>query len=260
MSEYTKMVEHMECDLYCQLPPKQIVEHCMSMTLIDMKADGCDGPALEAGCGAVWMASHARIFQYAPIVSGDYLTYRTFPRVIEGNRYIYYVEISRGDELVVRFDSSYIPVDKVGRHVLRLSQVEPLWKTPSRTAESRNLRRLRPDVEFTPCGSDTVRCSDCDSNGHMTSGAYFSLACDALGLWESPTPRYIRMIQLDYSSEVRPGTLLEFSRGEVNGLQYLRGVKPDGTPAFTAAVIFVSNTSRLSPAPAAGYNDSGDRK
>ncbi len=238
MSEFTKMVENMECDLYRQLPPKQILEHCMSMTLVDMKADGCDGPALERGLGAVWMASHARIFQYAPIVSGDYLTYRTFPRVIEGNRYIYYVEIRRGDELVVRFDSSYIPVDKKARRVLRIAQVEPLWKTPSRTAESRNLRRLHPDCEFAPCGSDAVRWSDCDVNGHMTSGAYLSMACDALGFWESERPRYIRMLQVDFCSEVRPGTQLSFFRGEVNGLQYLRGVKPDGTVAFIAAAVF----------------------
>ena len=63
MSEYTKLVENMECDIYHLLPPKQILEHCMSMTLIDMKADGCDGEALEKRLGAVWMASHARIFQ-----------------------------------------------------------------------------------------------------------------------------------------------------------------------------------------------------
>lgn len=210
----------------------------MSMTLIDMKADGCDGPALERGLGAVWMASHARIFQYAPIASGDFVTYRTFPRVIEGNRYIYYVEILRGDTLVVRFDASYIPVDKTARHVLRIAQVEPLWKTPSRTAVSRNLHRLRPACAFSPCGSDTVRWSDCDCNGHMTSGAYMSMACDALGYWESETPHYLRMLQLDFCSEVRPGTLLHFERGEDFGLQYLRGVKPDGTVAFVAALVY----------------------
>jgi len=238
MSEYTKMVENMECDLFHLLPPKQILEHCMSMTLIDMKADGCDGDALEAALGAVWMASHARIFQYSPIRSGDYLTYRTFPRVIEGNRYIYYVEIYRGDELVVRFDASYIPVDKVQRRVLRIAQVEPLWKTPSREAESRRLGRLRPDVDFVPCGGDSVRYSDCDMNGHMTSGAYMALVCDKVGLWESEKPRYMRMIQLDFSSEVRPGTRLEFTRGEKNGLIYLRGTKPDGVLAFTAACVY----------------------
>lgn len=238
MSEYTKLVETMECDLYRQLPPKQVLEHCMSMTLIDMKADGCDGPALEAGCGAVWMASHARFFQYAPIVPGDLLTFRTFPRVIEGNRYIYYVEVFRGDKMVVRFDSSYIPVHKTERRVLRIAQVEPLWKTPSRTAVSRNLGRLRPDCAFSPCGSAVVRFSDCDINGHMTSGAYFSLVCDALGFWEGEKPRYMRMIQLDFSSEVYPGTPLQFYRGEVNGLLYLRGEKPDGIVAFTAAAVF----------------------
>ena len=211
----------------------------MSMTLIDMKADGCDGDAL-AGLGAVWMASHARLFQYAPIVPGDFLTYRTFPRVIEGNRYIYYVEVYRGDALIARYDASYIPVDKAARHVLRIDQVEPLWKGPSRAAPSRNLHRLRPDVELSPCGGDTVRFSDCDINGHMTSGAYFAMVCDRVGYWEQPAehPRYMRMIQLDFSSEVLPGTRLEFSRGEVNGLHYLRGTKPDGTVAFTAACVY----------------------
>ncbi len=238
MSEYTKMVETMECDRFRYLPPKQIVEHCMSMTLIDMEADGCDGPALERGCGAVWMASHVRFYQFAPLVPGDFLTYRTFPRVIEGNRYIYYVEVFRGDQMVVRFDSSYIPVDKTARHVLRISQVEPLWKTPSRTARSRNLRRLRPAVDFVPCGGDSVRYSDCDINGHMTSGAYLSLACDGLRFWESTAPRFMQMIQLDFASEVLPGTRLRYERGEGEGVQYLRGVKPDGTVAFTAACIF----------------------
>ena len=89
-----------------------------------------------------------------------------------------------------------------------------------------------------PCGGDTVRFSDCDINGHMTSGAYMALACDALGLWEGDTPRYIRMIQLDFSSEVKPGTPLDFSRGEEFGLLYLRGTKPDGVVAFTAACVY----------------------
>ena len=238
MSEYTKIVETMECDLYRQLPPKQVLEHCISMTLIDMKADGCDGPALERGCGAVWMTSHMRFYQFSPIVPGDMLTYRTFPRVIEGNRYIYYVEIYRDGEMVIRFDTSYIPVDKAARHVIRLAQVEPLWKTPARTAASRNLRRLRPDCEFVPCGGDTVRRSDCDINGHMTSGAYLSLVCDGIGFWLSDTPRFMQMIQLDFSSEVLPGTYLRYERGEAGGTRYLRGVKPDGKTAFTAACIF----------------------
>ena len=238
MSEYTKLVETMECDLFRQLPPRQVLEHCISMTLLDMKADGCDGPALERGCGAVWMTSHTRFYQFSPIVPGAMITYRTFPRVIEGNRYIYYVELRRGDELVVRFDASYIPVDKAERHVLRISQVEPLWKTPSREAKSRNLRRLRPDVEFVPCGGDTVRYSDCDTNGHMTSGAYLSLACDGLGFWESGEKRTMQMIQLDFASEVRPGTALRYERGEAGGVRYLRGVKPDGKVAFVAAAIF----------------------
>ena len=55
---------------------------------------------------------------------------------------------------------------------------------------------------------------------------------------ESEKPRYIRMLQLDFCSEVKPGTLLEFSRGEEFGLLYLRGTKPDGTVAFIAACVY----------------------
>ena len=46
------------------------------------------------------------------------------------------------------------------------------------------------------------------------------------------------MIQLDFASEVRPGTALRYERGEAVGVRYLRGVKPDGKIAFVAAAIF----------------------
>jgi len=238
MSEYTKIVETMECDCYFQLPPKQILEHCLSLTLMDMIADGAGRATLEAKLGAVWMISHMRYYQFCPIGPGDMLTYRTFPRVVEGNRYIYYVEIFLGDTLAIRFDTSYIPVYKAERRVVRLNLLDPLWRTPARTAESRNLRRLRPDCSFVPCGSDTVRLSDCDANGHMTSGAYLSLACNALDFWAGETPRYMQMMQVDFISEVRPGTELHFERGEKDGVRYLRGLKPDGTVAFAVAARF----------------------
>ncbi len=238
MSEYIKIVEMMECDRFCQLPPKQILEHCLSVTVTDAERDGCGRAAIYKACGAVWMISHMRIVQYAPIGPYEELVYRTFPRVVDGNRYIYYVEIYRGSECVVRFDTSYIPVDKAQRRIVRLSQLEPLWKTPARTADSPALHSLRPACDFTPCGSDTVRLSDCDTNGHMTSGAYLSLACNAVGFWESETPRLMRMMQVDFSREVLPGTLLSFERGEADGICYIRGIKPDGKVAFTAACEF----------------------
>ena len=238
MSEYTRIVGTMECDYFRQLPPKRILERCLDVTLTDQHRDGCGLAELEASFDAVWMISHMRIEQSAPIAPDDELTFRTYPRVEGRSCYYYDVDILRDGREIAQFECSYIAVARVERHILRPSQLAPLWKTPPRAAISAPLQRLRPDCEFLPCGSDEVRLSDCDKNHHMTSGAYLSMICDAAGYWSSDAPRLMRYIQVDFSSEVRPGTILRFLRGEADGIRYIRGVKPDDKIAFTAACEF----------------------
>ena len=149
------------------------------------------------------------------------------------------MEAWRGEELVIRFDTSYIAVHNEKRKVVKIEDVEALWPSPPRRAVTKYLRRLRPNCEFTDCGSDTVRLSDCDCNHHLTSGAYLAYACNALDFWGADDERrYMKMMQLDYSSEVLPGTTITYQRGEENGVKYVRGIKPDGVVAFTAACIW----------------------
>ena len=238
MAEYIQRVEIMECDYYYQLPPKQLLEHCLSLTLLDMRQDGCGPEAILERLNAVWMISHMRYTQSAPIMHDDLLTYRSFPRTTERGRYRQHVDILRDGKKLVDFDTSYIPVHREARHILRLNQLEPMWTVPPEACDAPPLLSIRPECEFVPCGGDTVRLSDCDKNHHMTSGAYLSMVCNALDFWESESPRYMRFMQVDFSSEVRPGTALEFFRGESWFLHYVRGVKPDGKIAFTAACEF----------------------
>lgn len=238
MSEYSRSVEVMECDFNRHMPPSQILSHCLSITQIDIVRDGCAREILLRELGAVWMISNMRIYQYDNLRPGDMITYRTFPRVIEKNKYIYYVEIYRDGELVIRFDTCYIPVHFEKRKIVPLTEVEPLWNTPPRNAVSRCLTRVRPSCGFTPCGSDTVRLSDCDSNGHMTSAAYLDMACNVLDFWNGDRERLMKMMQVDFHSEVRPGTQISFRIGEEGATRYMQGVKPDGAVAFTASCIF----------------------
>lgn len=238
MAEYTQRVEIMECDYFYQLPPKQLLEHCLSLTLLDIRRAGCGPEAILERLNAVWMISHMRYTQTAPIWHDDLLTYRSAPLCTERGRYRQHVDILRDGEKLVDFDTAYIPVHREARHILRLSQLEPMWTVPVPACDAPPLLSLRPDCGFVPCGSDTVRLSDCDKNHHMTSGAYLSLVCNALDFWAGETPRFMRFMQVDFSSEVRPGTQLAFSRGEADGLCYVRGSKPDGKAAFTAACVF----------------------
>ena len=238
LQDIIRTIEIMECDYHRTLPPKQVLEHTMSAILEAMRADGGDKDSLYQACGAVWMITHMRFYQSRIIFPGDQLRFHVGPRMIESGRYLFHADVFREDELVIRYDCSFVPVYKVERHIVRLSQVESIWKTPPETMEEKQLHRLRTPCEFFPCGSDSVRMSDCDINHHLTSSAYLALACDAVGYWEGPPERYMKMMQIDYTSEVLPGTLLTFERGEADGAKYVRGVKPDGKIAFTAECRF----------------------
>ena len=238
MSDHIKRVELMECDYYRRFPSKLLLEYSMGFIMDDITPIGGGTENLYRQCGAVWMLSHSRILQEEDIFPYDVLCFRVHRRVVEGARYVFLIDILREDRPIARLDCSFIPVDKQARRVVRLEQVEKIWTEPPRTAESKHLQRMRPKCAFYPCGEDTVRYSDCDWNGHMTSGAYVALACNMAGFWGAQEPRRMRKIQIDYASEVYPGTRLTFERGEEDGVQYLRGVKPDGKIAFTAACEF----------------------
>ena len=240
MGKYIRTVEIMECDYHRTLPPRLVMEYTLSRIMLDIRAGGADRDRLFTQCGAVWMISHMRFYQSAPIFPEDELEFHISPRIIDGAHYIYKANVYRRGELIIRFDTSFIPVDKAERHVIRLAQVEPLWSTPPGREETvEPIHRLRDVCKFTDCDyRDTVRMSDCDCNHHLTSSAYLSLACNALDFWGGSETRWMKMMQIDYVSEVRPGTELHFARGEADGAKFVRGYKPDGTVAFTAKCIF----------------------
>ena len=108
MSEYSFEVQTMECDYFRQLSPQGVLVYMLSSTLIDIHRDGCGREVIYPKLGAVWMISHMRFYQYAPIYCMDKINVRTFPRVIERGRYVFYAEAYRDGELVIRFDTSYL--------------------------------------------------------------------------------------------------------------------------------------------------------
>ena len=238
MQEITRIIEAMECDYHRTLPPKMLLEHTLSVLLEKMIAAGGSRQRLFESTGAVWMLSHARFQQYFPLYPCDILNYNVFPRVMEGAHYRLCAEASVGDKKVFDFAFGIIPVHTADRRILRLEQAEPIWSTSAVTDDREPLVRLRPDCEFTPCGSDTVRMSDCDINHHMTSGAYAALACDALNFWGGSETRHMKQMQIDYCSEVKPGTLLNFECGVAENAHFVRAIKPDGKKAFIAKCVY----------------------
>lgn len=238
MTERIRRLTVTDCDYYGNLPPKTLMEECLSTGYSDLCADGLSFAELYNAAGAVWMLAHFHFIQLAPSHPGDRLHFSTRPRYQVNGRYVYQVDADCGDAPRIASECSFIPVRKAERHILRLNAVEQISRHPTPVNESGRPPRLRPDCSFTDCGRDTVRLSDTDLNQHMTSGVYFALACNYVGFWEQPDPVYMKEMQVDFLSEVRAGTELCFQRGEANGVRYVRGRKPDGRIAFYAACRF----------------------
>jgi len=237
MAEYERLVEPMECDYYRHMPPSMILSHCLSMMQADFVASGIGRGVIQAEHNAVWMISSMSIRQHDSLRVGDIIKYVTYPRLIDGKKYVFQIDICRGDEKVVEFETNFMAVEETQRKIVSVEELERHWDSPPRIADSSHLPALRPECDFRDAGGDTVRLSDCDSNHHMTSAGYLSLACDALGYW-GETERRMRFMQVDFRSEVRPGTYVKYEIGEENGLKFMRGIKEGEKIAFIACCDF----------------------
>lgn len=237
MSEYNIMMTPMEGDYNRFLSPADILSKCLDCILMDIKRDGCDRSVIYPACGAVWMISRMRFYQTRNIKAWEKMRFETFPRVIERGRYIFYIELFIKNELVVRFDTVFMPVNAAMRKAMSVDVIEPFWKTPPRQAQSKYLVRLNMDCDYHKGGKAIVRYSDCDGNRHLTSPGYLDLVCDELGFWKDG-PKVMKFMQVDYASEVMPGTEISFEVGERDGDKFLHGYKPDGKLAFSAKCEF----------------------
>ncbi len=239
MAEYIRVVEPMECDYYRHMPPSVILSHCLSMMQCDFVRCGCGRGVLQSEHNAVWMISSMAIRQKANLCVGDTINYKTYPRIIDGKKYVFRIDIFRGTEKVIEFETNFMAVCETDRKIVPVAELERHWSEAAAEAGERHyMPRLRPECEFREVGGDTIRLSDCDSNRHMTSAGYLSLACDALGFWKDGEPRLMRFMQVDFISEVRPGSYVRFEVGEEKGLKYMRGVKDGEKIAFIACCDF----------------------
>ena len=237
MREYVKEIYPMECDCNRTLPPSGILRQCLNYIVNDIRLDGCDRRVILPKLGAVWMITRMKFSQYQKISANDVLIYRTYPRIAEKGHYVFEADALRGDEKVLSFASVFVLVNVVERHAMRLSEVEPLWTSPARVSEHSPFNRLNIDFPLRRGGTATVRMSDCDSNRHLTSPQYLSLICDEVGYWENEEHR-MRFMQVDFVSEILPGTEIRFEVGEMDGRRYVRGYKQEDKLAFSAMCEF----------------------
>ena len=137
MPEYKRKLYPMECDYNGFMSPALVLRQSLDYILEDIKRDGCDKSTLYPTHEAVWMISRMRFEQKMQIGMWDEVVFKTFPRVIENGRYIFYVEVHKNGELALWLDTAFMAVKVKERRTVPLEDIEPMWKTPPRQAESK---------------------------------------------------------------------------------------------------------------------------
>ncbi len=223
-----------DTDMFDFAPPAALLHQALYSTMLRAEYDGLPAHALLEKLNAVWMLAAMRLELRRPIHPLETVRFSVSSRLLAGGTYTRRIQLDIGEEQVGDAFMNFIVVEKDARRIVRPKVLEEIWQLPMEQVDFQRLRRLRPPENWQEAGTVAIRCSDCDANGHLYSMNYASLACDCAQYWEGER-KFMRAIQVDFSSEVRPGTLLQMERETVDGVVYIRGVKPEGATAFYAA-------------------------
>ncbi len=246
MSEHSYKIEIMDCDLYSQLPPSGLLSKLLNVVVEEFRDGGVTRDIIFPAINGCWMIAKFEYEQTRSITYGETIRVITSPRYLDKKNYVFFSDVYSGEELVVKYKASYIPVDYYKRHLIELRTLEKFWTVPSGGESPEHLSSIKcEDMDFTPCYEDLVRLSDCDGNRHMTAASYLNLCCNALGFWESENPRFIKKMHFDFLSEILPGTRVfcEKHSDECEDSFYLKGIKEDGRLAFTSYCEFNYGTN-----------------
>ncbi len=197
--------------------------------------EGVSFESMENAIGAVWMLARLKYEQLLPVHGGEPVFADVSYRSITGGTYTRVIEFRNSkEELTAVATMSSMAVDKETRHILRTKVVEELFSEDPLLEGISPVKRIRIREELPKIGESVVRYGDCDINGHLSGPAYADVVCEVLGYW-SGEAKLCMELQIDYSAECPPGSVITLYGKTDNGTFVVQGVRQDGITSFTAS-------------------------
>ena len=240
MARYEYRIRSLETDIHDNVKPKTMLRIAIDGVSRQSDHEGASFERMEKEIGAVWMLARLKYEQFLPVRGGETLFADVSGRTLERGTYIRTIEFRNSSEtLAGKTTMVSMAVEKKTRHILRANAVERLFSHAPLPEGAPPLKRVRLRDELPQIGEITVRYGDCDVNGHLSGPAYADVVCEALGYW-SGQPVLCRELQIDYSAECPPGSVVAL-QGKKDGEAFeLRGIRQDGIISFTAVGRFMT--------------------
>jgi len=194
---------------------------------------GLGGDKMVADYGAVWMMARMYVRLSRPIANGDELRLTTWHRGADKTAVVNRdFDIFAGDERIGEAVISWVIVDVALRKLVKPLALTIVADSPvPRVVKDIVPAKIKPPEHMTQEMTRIVRYSDTDLNGHMNNTKYVDIACDAVQ-YEKLAGKFISEVQINYMQECFPGEELMISRGEQDGLEYVRGADKEGKVRF----------------------------
>ncbi len=189
--------------------------------------------------GAIWMLGRIWIKLYRPLLEGETLLIRTWPRTVGNGATVYRdFDLIINDELCGEAVTAWVVTNFATRTILRPSSVKEVTEAsvPDRSImKDKVLGKIKSPAEMNILMDREITSQDIDINGHMNNVRYADIISEALKK-ESSCEHWISEIQINYSAECLCGERIAVVAGKSNGMEIIKGLDSRGKSRFEAAV------------------------
>ncbi len=225
----------MDFDRYGRLHPFAVFDMCQDLATVHAEQMGIGRDDMLRQ-GVIWVVVRQKYEVVSPPRHFQKLLARTWPH--SPSRFSFQRDFSFRDEQgneIVKATSEWVLMNVESRKFASMKDVyEPADEYDSARAFERKPRKIhafeegnRPVVQIVPSYSDI------DLNGHVNNARYANYIVEALRPDEHEC---IRSLQIDYRYEVVPGEPLAMHTLVEDAMVRSKGVREDGTVAFTGAI------------------------
>ncbi|MGI5937063.1 MAG: hypothetical protein ACOX7I_09775 [Oscillospiraceae bacterium] len=236
MSSFEHRIRPFEADIFGLAPPSMLLCLAVEAYIGQMIGESAEREKKRRELGASWMLARLRLEQHMPVEIGDRLSVQAAPTFIEGGTYICFVDFRRGEDMIATCQMAAMAVLRDTRRIVLPRNLGDFPNKSGGNKTGSDLKRLRIAGDLESIGSYRVRYRDCDLNGHLSGANYADIICEHAGYWQGD-PKLMSCLQIDFSSECLPGEIISLGCRKEGEKAYIRGVKSDGSIAFTCAYV-----------------------
>ena len=223
--------------------------HCLQQALQEAASNhatelGYGYPEMHAR-GLAWVLSRMRIHFHTMPAMREEVTLRTWIKGVQ-QRLFYTREFSltAAGQAVAEANFCWILIDLVNRRVLPPAAMPGEVPLHNQDAIPGLLEKISVPEDLPILGSFAVGFSAVDPVGHANSARYVEWLLDCFP-FESYAARSMNRLQLNFSTEVRPGEHVDVMAGAVNGRWMALGqIRENGKRAFEAEFDWQDNENQ----------------